>query len=313
MGTDTRDGVGNNIDGLTGDGNRSDTTILLHLSADRKRAYGVSIPRDALVTRPDCKKGGGVVSGADDVMWNDAFNVAGPLCTIAQFEQMTDIPVDHFVVVNFAGFRDMVDAVGGVEVCIPQDIDDREHGIYLKQGTRSITGKEALSYVRVRHVGNGSDLGRIKRQQAFVASMANKVVSAGTLANPIRLFNFLDATTKNLVLDEGMGNLREIADVGIQFRNIDLSNIKFITAPWQYDPEDPNRVRLLPSAQQLWLKIKRDDPLTRAQTETAISADNVPSESPSASPSGSPSTSQTPRPTANASAEAEAEAAGLCT
>jgi LCP family protein required for cell wall assembly len=321
MGTDTRNGAGNNIDGLTGDGSRSDTTILLHLSADRKRAYGVSIPRDALVTRPDCKKADGdVVSGGSNVMWNEAFNVAGPACTISQFQHLTDIKIDHFVVVNFAGFRDMVDAVGGVEVCLPETIDDRAHGIYLKAGTRTITGKEALSYVRVRHVGNGSDLGRIKRQQAFVASMAHKVISAGTLANPLRLFRFLDAATKSLVLDEGMKNLRQIAEVGIQFRHINLDKIQFITAPWEYDPADPNRVRLLPSGKRLWKRLRSDEPLTKAQTKTAISAQNVPSKSGSpstsgsASPSGSASTPTSPSaPTSNPSAEAEAQQAGLCT
>ena len=189
MGSDTRAGEGNNIDNLTGLGQRSDTTILIHLSADRKRAYGISIPRDSLVTRPDCKDADGeIVPGGTDVMWNEAFNLAGPGCTISQFEQTTGVPVDHHVVLDFQGFQDMVDAVNGVQVCIPETVDDRAHGIYLEAGTREISGKEALSYVRQRYaVGDGSDIGRLKRQQAFMSAMANKVVSAGTLANPVTL------------------------------------------------------------------------------------------------------------------------------
>ena len=122
MGSDTREGEGNNIDNLTGGGERSDTTILFHVSADRERAYGVSIPRDSLVTRPDCKnaKGGETIPGGTDVMWNEAFSVGGPACTIQQFEQLTGVYVDHFVVVDFAGFEDMVDAIDGVEGVHPR-------------------------------------------------------------------------------------------------------------------------------------------------------------------------------------------------
>ncbi len=119
MGDDTRDGDGNAIDDEGGGG--SDTTILVHLSADRSRAYAVSIPRDSIVDRPECDDN----SDADaDVMWNAAYSVGGELCTIEQFEANTDILIDHFVVVDFNGFGDMVDAVGGVPVCVPEDIDD---------------------------------------------------------------------------------------------------------------------------------------------------------------------------------------------
>ena len=155
MGSDTRDGAGNNIDNLTGGGARSDTTILLHVSADRKRAYGVSIPRDSLVTRPDCKtKGGETIPGGTDVMWNDAFSVGGPACTIQQFEQITGVYIDHFVVVDFAGFEDMVDAIDGVEVCIPEDIADPAHGINIPAGTREIAGaRGAQLRARPLHAG----------------------------------------------------------------------------------------------------------------------------------------------------------------
>ena len=166
MGSDSREGDGNNIDGLTGDGARSDTTILMHLSADRERAYGVSIPRDSLVTRPDCKtEDGETIPGGENEQWNTAFALGGPACTIQQFEQLTGVFVDHFVVVDFSGFRDMVDAIDGVEVCIPEDIEDPEHGINIPAGTREVRGKEALNYVRARYtLGDGSDIGRIARQ-----------------------------------------------------------------------------------------------------------------------------------------------------
>ncbi len=115
MGSDTREGA-NNIDGLTGGGERSDTTLLLHFSADRERAYGVSIPRDSMVDRPECRTEDGTTTPAASYqMWNVAYQLAGPACTIQQFEALTGIRLDHFVVVDFTGFQDMVDAVGGVE------------------------------------------------------------------------------------------------------------------------------------------------------------------------------------------------------
>lgn len=270
MGSDTRDCEGCKIDKETG-AEASDTTILLHLSADRERAYGVSIPRDSMVDRPECDHGR--IPADDYVLWNAAYGVGGPGCTIQQFEQLTGIYVDHHVVVDFAGFRNMVDAIGGVEVCIPETIDDRAHGIYLEAGTREVQGKEALAYVRQRHgVGDGSDIGRMKRQQAFVASMANKVVSARTLADPVRLFRFLDAATESLRVDPGLENIGRLTDLGLQFQDIGLSKIQFITIPWKWDPQDPNRVVWAPEAEQVWDRLARDKVLTPKLTTDAISA-----------------------------------------
>ena len=317
MGSDSREGEGNNIDGLTGSGQRSDTTILLHLAADRKRAYGISVPRDSLVERPDCKDGDGdVIPGASDVMWNEAFNLAGPGCTISQFEQTTGVPVDHYVVLDFQGFQDMVDAVDGVPVCIPETIDDREHGIYLEAGTREISGKEALSYVRQRYaVGDGSDIGRLKRQQAFMSAMANKVISAGTLANPVTLVRFLNAATKSLTVDTGLGNLSKLAKLGYQFKDIGLSKIQFSTIPWEYTADRNRVVWAEPAAQDVWDRIRNDEPLTPQQTSDAISAGDVPStgSTSSSGKSDKPSKSPTSSPSGNAAAEEEAAAAGLCT
>ncbi|GAA2130603.1 LCP family protein [Nocardioides bigeumensis] len=316
MGSDTRDCDGCAIDNEAG-GNASDTTILVHLSADRKRAYGISIPRDSLVTRPDCKKPDGtVVPGGTDQMWNAAFGLAGPGCTVSQFMEETGIFVDHYVVLNFVGFQDMVDAVGGVEVCIPETVDDRAHGIYLPAGTREISGKQALSYVRQRYaVGDGSDIGRLKRQQAFMASMANKVVSAGTLANPVRLFNFLDAATKSLTVDKGLGNLSKLAKLGLEFKDIGLDKIQFMTIPSDYAPDDPNRIRWLPAADDVWKRILKDQPLSRGQSSQAISAGNVPSQgsgSSGSSGAGSDSpSSASGSPQSEDAAEAAREA-GLC-
>lgn len=270
MGSDTREGEGNAIDQEVG-AEASDTTILVHVSADRQRAYGISIPRDSMVDRPECELG--AIPAEDYVMWNQAFSLGGPACTIQQFEQLTGVFVDHYVVVDFNGFRNMVDAIGGVEVCIPETIDDREHGIYLEAGTREIEGKQALAYVRQRYaVGNGSDIGRMKRQQSFIASMANKVVSARTLTDPVRLFRFLDAATESLRVDPGLQDMPALAGLGTQFKDIGLSKIQFLTIPWMVDPQDPNRVVWAPEADKVWKRIANDKPLPNRLTTDAISA-----------------------------------------
>jgi LCP family protein required for cell wall assembly len=328
MGSDSRAGAGNAIDNQDpGNGARSDTTVILHLSADRERAYGISIPRDSLVTRPDCGEDD-EIPGGEDEMWNAAFALGGPACTIRQVEATTGIFIDNYVVVDFNGFKDMVDAVGGVPVCIPEDIVDPKHGINIPAGEREIRGDEALDYVRVRYVvGNQSDLGRIKRQQTFMAAMIKKVASAETLARPDRLVEFLTAATKSLTLDfESVGDL---AGLGLQLKDIGLDKVEFVTVPWEYTPE--YRVRWLPEAEQLWKKIRADEPLTSRLSEGAVKADAAPGPEPSGSPSASPSESpsetpsettespsetpsetQSPTPEESEQAQEEAAANGLC-
>jgi LCP family protein required for cell wall assembly len=280
MGSDTRDCDGCALDNEAG-GNASDTTILFHLSGDRQRAYGVSIPRDTIVDRPECiTEDGSTIPAATDVMWNDAFSVGGPTCTVAQFEHLTDVFVDHIVVVNFAGFEDMVNAIDGVPVCIPEDIDDPAHGINIPAGTREIEGREALNYVRARYtLGDGSDISRIKRQQAFIAAMAKKVISADTLARVDRLVRFLNAATASLTVDEGLENVVKIARIGVGFNGIGLDNIKFLTVPNDYYPSDSEfrgRVYMLDSAKRLWNQIAADEPLGRRFTGDAISPGRLP-------------------------------------
>ncbi len=318
MGSDTREGEGNAIDNVSGAAG-SDTTLLFHLSADRESAYGISIPRDSVVDRPRCTTAKGEKLPAEpDVMWNEAFTVGGPLCTVQQLEQLSGVFVDHYVVVDFNGFRDMVDAIGGVEVCIPEDIEDPEHGINIPAGTREVSGREALNYVRARYtLGDGSDIGRIKRQQAFIAAMAAKVVSGGMLARPDQLVGFLDAATESLTVDPGLSNVLKIGRIGLGFSGIGLRNIRFSTVPFEYDtrPAFEGRVVWADEAADVWAKVIADEPLTRRlEDDTVISAGNVPGTStggPGAS-TGSSRGASSSSPRVDAARQAQLEAAGLC-
>ncbi len=315
MGSDSRDGQGNNIDGLKGGGQRSDTTLLFHLSADRQDAYGVSLPRDAMVQRPTCyTEDKEEIPGGFD-MWNAAFSVGGPACTIRQFEQLTKVKIDHFVVLDFNGFKDMVDAIDGVKVCIPEDVDDPVGNIHLKAGTREIRGQEALNYVRVRHnISNNGDIGRMKRQQAFIAAMANKVKSAGTLARFDRAFKFVDAATRSLTLDPGLSSVKKIAELAGQFQGIGLSKVKFITVPFEAYQPDPNRLVWSDDAELLWKKLRFDQALSKRLSAEVITAagepGSTPSDGASDDPGADPSDEDTAPPT---EADAESAAAnGLC-
>jgi LCP family protein required for cell wall assembly len=317
MGSDNRDGtnIGGDTPGL------SDTTILLHLSADRKRAYGVSLPRDAMVERPECstKNGKKKVPGGE-TQFNAAYAVGGPSCTIKTVEKLTNIRIDHFVVINFAGFKEMVNAINGVTVCVPNEVNDDIGKIHLPKGTYKVNGSQALDYVRVRHdigAANG-DIGRMKRQQAFIAAMVKKVVSKGTLANPVRLYKFLNAATSSLTTDSEFASLKGLASLGASLKNIGLDNVQFITVPNRPWPEDPNRLEWTPEANEVWRKIRFDKPLGKLAAD-AVTAGTKPGEKPTGAPSASPTPSERPSagsgedsgPDAEARKRA-AEEAGLC-
>jgi LCP family protein required for cell wall assembly len=298
-------------------GQRSDTTILVHISADRKTVYGVSLPRDAMVARPECENDEGEkVPAADPVIFNDAFSQAGPTCTAKQVETLTGIYIDHYVTIDFNGFKEMVEALHGVTVCIPEDIDDSAHGITFKAGTQELDGQKSLDYVRERSSTPNADIGRMKRQQAFLASMINKVVSANTLTKPTRVYSFLKAATASIVTDPGLASLSKMANLAYQFRKTDLSHISFVTVPIEDYPPDPNRLQWSDDAQGLWKVILNDQPLPKRYREDVISA-QAPPGSPAGTPAGSaggtPTAPPTGAPEEAGGGEPRADANGLCT
>lgn len=310
MGSDSRSGEGNGIDGESG-GGLSDTTILFHLSADREFAYGISIPRDTAVVRPVCyREDGSEIAGSGGyVKWNEAFASGGPACTTRQVEQLTRVRIDHYVVVDFNQFKDMVNALDGVEVCIPQDIDDPNHDVHLKAGTREIKGKEALTYVRARYrIGDGTDPNRTRRQQAFIGSMINKALTAGMLARPDRLIRFMNAATSSLQSDL---DIADIADIANTARGIGADNIKFVTTPWVYSDKVSAGIEWTPEVQKLWRLVRRDKPLTSEFLKDALSAGDKPDGTPSAGSSSSGSDGGSP--SGKSSDEATDKATGKAT
>lgn len=305
MGSDSREGEDNDIDGEDpANGARSDTTVILHISADRESAYGISIPRDSVVDRPDCGDDN-EISGEAGAKWNAAFAVGGPLCMVEQVEQTTGIRIDDFVVIDFNGFKEMVDAVGGVEICVPEEINDPKRQIFVPAGTHELRGDQALDYVRARYeVGTQSDLGRIKRQQNFMASMINRVVSKGTLTRVDKVVKFLNAATKSLDVSEGLSSVAALGDLALQLRSTGLDEIKFVTVPWEYD--DDYDVLWLPEAKQLFESTSKDEPLSEKLSSDAIDAGRPPG-----SESTSPGGTRSPSESSSEDAQQDADN-GLC-
>lgn len=274
IGSDSRAGqknIGGETPGL------SDTTILLHVNAARTTITGVSIPRDSMVQRPTClSKDGKTNLPAEFSMFNQAYAVGGPGCTQRTVEQLTGVRTDHFAIVDFSGFKRMVKALGGVPICVPRPVNDTIGKITLPAGAYTANPDQALNYVRERHTmsANG-DLGRMKRQQAFLSAMVNKVLSAGTLTNAPRLYRFLDAATSSLTTDPDLASLASLASLAQEMQTVPARNIRFLSVPTQPYAPDPNRLQWASSAKAIWQSFRADEALPndlRSETTSATKA-----------------------------------------
>ncbi|MEU6670207.1 LCP family protein [Streptomyces sp. NPDC046727] len=263
IGSDTRAGDGNRKYGKDLGTERSDTTILLHLAADRDSATAVSLPRDLMVDIPSCRQEDGTRSDPVFAMFNHAFQVGGSACTIRTVEKLTDIRVDHHMVVDFSGFKEMVDAVDGVEVCLKEPVDDKAAKLKLPAGKVTLDGEQALGFVRARKsLGNGSDTDRMERQQRFLGALVNKVQSNDVLLNPVKLYPVLDAATSSLTTDPELASLGGLYQLVRGLRDIPTEHIRFLTVPRESYVYDANRDQLVePAAEKLFARLRADQPV----------------------------------------------------
>ncbi|MGW2210972.1 LCP family protein [Streptomyces sp. NPDC001781] len=268
IGTDTRAGDGNERYGRDSGTERSDTTILLHLAADRASATAVSLPRDLMVRVPACPRTGGGQSKPSFAMFNSAFQTGGSACTIRTVEELTGIRVDHHMVVDFSGFKQMVDAVDGVPVCLREPIDDKAAKLRLPAGRVTLDGEQALGYVRARKtLGDGSDTDRMDRQQRFLGALVEKVSGDGVLLNPVKLYPVLDAATSALTTDPELASLRGLYRLVRGVRDIPAEHVRFLTAPREAYVYDSDRDQLVqPEAGQLFARLRKDQPVEVTDT-----------------------------------------------
>lgn len=277
IGSDSRAGNGNAQYGRDSGTERSDTTILLHLAADRRSATAVSLPRDLMVDVPGCRRPDGTRTEPMFGMFNYAFQTGGSACTIRTVEKLTNIRVDHHMVIDFNGFKEMVDAVDGVRVCLKEPIDDKEAMLKLPAGKVTLNGEQALGYVRARKsIGDGSDTDRMDRQQRFLGALVNKVRSNDVLLNPTKLYPVLDAATSSLTTDPALASLRGLYDLVRGMRDIPTERVQFLTVPRTSYVYNANRDQLVkPEAEKLFTRLRADAPVTVAKDLPENSADSA--------------------------------------
>jgi LCP family protein required for cell wall assembly len=199
----------------------SDTLMVIHVSGDRSHVTVVSIPRDSWVDIPG--------HGMSKI--NAAYGLGGPSLVVKTVEQNTGLTINDFIQVNFLGFVRVIDALGGVNVCLPFAVDDSYSGLHLSAGLHHVDGITALEYARDRHSFAASDLARISDQQRLLASMLNEAISSGTLADPVKLSRFLQASLSAIKVDQGL-NVSALAD---QLRGISPRGVRFMTVPQAND------------------------------------------------------------------------------
>jgi LCP family protein required for cell wall assembly len=240
IGSDTRHGQGRGYGSVAQlNTDHSDTLLIVHIAANRKWADVMSIPRDSWVNIPACRMGNSKLAAPQTFKINEAFTIGnlygnktalGTACVIKTVEANTHIHIDHFVVVNFDGLKDMVNAVGGVPECNTKPINDPKSGLHLSAGHHMLNGRQALGYVRARYtLGNGSDLERITRQQAFMSALVSRAKAKEL--NPIALYRFLDAATKSITIDSQLGGIHGLYNLAMSVRNLPPSQVTFFTLP----------------------------------------------------------------------------------
>lgn len=270
-GSDTRSGEGNNAYGGDIEGMRSDVTMLAHISADRQRVEVVSIPRDSWVDIPSCKLSSGATTAPATTKFNAAFAYGGQAgsasdaaaCTIKTVESLTGVYIDGYMVVDFNGFINLIDAVGGVPFYTEVPLVSPKAELDIPAGKQRLSGKDALGVMRARSGEGltGSDLDRIKRQHDLMNSLSKRILSKSLLTDPVKMYKVLDSATQSLTASPNLGRLPNLVGLGFSLRNMDKSDVTFLTVP-VVDRGDGANVVWTSEAENLWEAMRHDEPLS---------------------------------------------------
>ncbi|NUO44431.1 MAG: LCP family protein [Streptomyces sp.] len=271
LGSDTRSGTNKKLGGGADDGSaRSDTAMVVHIYEGHKKASVVSIPRDTLVDRPECTDSNGTEHDAASMaMFNSAYSTGGAACAVKTVESLTGIRMDHYLEVDFSGFQKLIDELGGVDVTTTKSISDPESHLNLKAGTHTLTGKQALGLVRTRHgVGDGSDLGRIQLQQAFIKALIDQIKHVDVFGNPKKLYDLANTATKAVTTDSDLGSVKKLMSFANGLKGISSKNMTMVTMPVQYDPADGNRVLVDEAkSKMVWKALENDRAIPKSATK----------------------------------------------
>ncbi|WP_258066272.1 LCP family protein [Pseudoclavibacter sp. RFBA6] len=246
----------------------NDVNMLLHVSADRTHASVVSIPRDTIVDQPACTNDQGVAQEERfEVPMNSILGEGGMGCVVETVEAMSGLDVPYAAMVQFLGVIEMSNAVGGVDVCVANEISDDYVGLYLQPGNYTLQGEDALKFLRTRHGVGGSDLQRIANQQVFLSSLIREVKSAGTLANPTKLYGLGVAATQNMKMTKSLADVQTLMGMASALNQVDLSKISFVQLPTA-DYDGSRVMPLEPDATAMWDLLAADQPLSVAGAPT---------------------------------------------
>ncbi|WP_234435554.1 LCP family protein [Streptomyces sp. NRRL F-2747] len=296
IGSDARDDAANQALGGakdTFDGPPlADVQMLLHLSADRSNMSVVSMPRDTMLMMPKCTEPGGKVHQASKglVQTNESLGRGGPGCTVAAWTELTHIPIDHFMMIDFKGVVTMADAIGGVPVCVQQNVESRTKdgkgsGLKLPAGISTIQGEQALQWLRTRYgFEDGTDLGRTHAQHMYMNSMAREFRKNAKLSNPVKLNSLAQAAIKAMVVDPGLNKIDKLYDLSMELKKVPTGRITMTTMPWVYSTREEGRVEPKPAEAEALFRMVRED----------IALDGKGSGDPAATPGGSPSAAASP-------------------
>ncbi|MGW1882937.1 LCP family protein [Streptomyces sp. NPDC001970] len=269
LGSDSRSGA-NGKYGADEGGARSDTAMIVHVYEGHKKASVVSVPRDTLVDRPQCADSDGkTIDGESRAMFNTAYEVGGPACAVKTVEKISGIRMDHYIEVDFTGFKKIIDELGGVDITTTEAINDSKSHLDLEPGTHTLDGEQALGLVRTRKaVGNGSDLGRIQLQQAFIKALIQQVRDVGVFSSPKKLYDLADSATRAITTDSELDSVQELVGFANGLKGLGAEDVTMITMPVDYDTIDPNRVvPLKKQGTQVWTALKNDLPIPASATK----------------------------------------------
>ncbi|MDR6172690.1 LCP family protein [Curtobacterium sp. SORGH_AS_0776] len=263
------------------DATLNDVNILLHVSADHTNATAVSIPRDLVTPIPACRKqdGSGTTPAMAAQPINSAWGEGGLNCVVQTVQGLTGLDVQYSAAVSFQGVIEMSNAIGGVPVCVAQPIHDRYTGLDLPQGTSTLQGDQALAFLRSRHgVGDGSDLGRISSQQAFLSSLLRTVKSNDTLTSPPTLYKLARAAASNMQLSQSLNDAGTMVEMGRALQDLPLAQVNFVQYPGTTGGTGVYSGKVQPSAElaaQLFAKIRADQSFSLGADSTGIGAERA--------------------------------------
>ncbi|MFJ7288869.1 LCP family protein [Curtobacterium sp. NPDC098951] len=243
IGSDTRVGQFDSNEDV--EGARNDVTMLIHISQDHTQLTAVSFPRDLMVPIPACTnpETGKAYPAATSAQFNTALGNGGVSCVVDTVENLTGLSIPYAGLITFDGVIEMSNALGGVDVCVADPINDTYTGLHLTAGSHNLEGSDALAFLRTRHgVGDGSDLARISSQQVFLSALLRKVTSDGTLSNPITLYKLAGAALSNMTLSDGLAQARTLVGLAGALRGMSTANMLFVQYPVADDPANSARV-----------------------------------------------------------------------